>query len=51
MNNAAIKALRDMASNIITITKTADGYEVRKAGRLVGITKTHAGAQELASHG
>lgn len=32
----------------LTITKTSEGFEVRKGGKLLGVTKTSAGARELA---
>lgn len=31
----------------LTISKTADGYEARKGGKLVGISQTREGAKEL----
>lgn len=30
-----------------TITKTAEGYEARRGGKLVGVTTTREGAKEL----
>lgn len=33
----------------VTLTKTADGYEVRRGGKLVGVTTTREGALELVS--
>ena len=35
-------------STRITISKTEEGFEVRKGGKLLGITRTAAGARELA---
>lgn len=57
MNEAAIKGMRSAWEHAmgaayeaarITITPTAEGFEVRKGGKLLGITKTSAGARELA---
>lgn len=31
----------------LTITPTAQGYEARRGGKLVGVTKTREGAKEL----
>ena len=51
MNNAALKAIRDLAVNYeaarLTITKTDAGWEARKGGKLVGVTQTREGAKEL----
>lgn len=57
MNNAQLTAIRNMqhaqsdalASEIVTVARTAhDTYEVRKGCRLVGVTHTWEGANELA---
>lgn len=52
MTNAQLSALRTLMyverDNGVTIIQTAKGYEVRRAGKLLGITQTLAGASELA---
>jgi hypothetical protein len=57
MNNAQLTGLRSYADHVmgaayestrLTITKAADGFEVRKGGKLLGITQTSQGARELA---
>ena len=58
MNSTQLNGLRMTASDYgvgaaydasrLTITKTSEGFEVRKGGKLLGVTKTSAGARELA---
>ena len=51
MNNAALKAVRDLAANYetsrLTIVRTEQGWEARRGGQLVGVTQTREGAKEL----
>jgi hypothetical protein len=57
MNNAQLIGIRLTAVDYLngnnydvtrcTITETKDGYEARRGGKLVGITLTREGAQEL----
>jgi hypothetical protein len=58
MNRAQMKGIAMTASDHgmgaqydatrLTITKTSEGFEVRKGGKLLGVTQTSAGARELA---
>ena len=50
MNNAQIKAIRDMAANNTTANKTPAGYEVRHMGRLLGIVQNWESVKELLSY-
>ena len=47
MASAQLTALRNIAAPILTIEKTARGWEVRRRGILMGVCQTHAGALEL----
>jgi hypothetical protein len=51
MNNAAIKAMRDLAANYettrLSVSKTEAGWEARRGGKLVGVCLTREGAKEL----
>jgi hypothetical protein len=56
MTNAQLTALRMIAHSMLdvggseyplSVTKTADGYEARRGGKLVGVSSTRAGALEL----
>jgi hypothetical protein len=49
MNNAQMTGIRMVAESTVTVTETAQGFEVRKGGKLLGITKTREGARELAT--
>jgi hypothetical protein len=58
MNNATLQGLRMTAADHamgsaydasrLTITKTAEGWEVRRGDKLLGVTSTREGAKELA---
>lgn len=56
MTNAALKAIRDTAHtqhdaqavDVVTVTRTDRGFEVRKGGHVIGVTLTWEGANELA---
>ena len=57
MNNAALKGIAMTWADYqnaaayeetrCTITKTANGWEARRGGKLVGVTQTREGAKEL----
>ena len=53
MNEAALKGFRQIGSMgfdfgpKLTVTKTADGWEARKDGKLLGVTATREGVKEL----
>lgn len=50
MNNATLQALRSMTESTTIIRQTRCGdWAVYKNGKLVGLTATRAGAEELAS--
>ena len=56
MTNAQLKALRTLAhqkhdvegDKVAIITRTSSGFEVKRAGKVIGVVQTWEGANELA---